>query len=120
MKVIVCGGRNFHNEKKLYEILDKLHDKYLFTRLAEGDADGADRLAGYWAEDRGIPLNKYPADWNKHGNRAGYIRNAHMLHREQPDLLIAFPGGPGTAHMVASARKAGVKIVEIRYRGEDR
>jgi len=30
-----------------------------------------------------------------------------------PDLVLAFPGGRGTADMVSRARKAGVRVVEI-------
>ena len=43
---------------------------------------------------------------------AGPVRNARML-VEKPDLVIAFPGGPGTADMVRRARAAGVEVVEI-------
>ena len=77
MRVIVCGGRVFENEEGLFKALDKLHEKYGFTLLAEGDARGADKLAGLWAESRGVDHVRYPADWDKHGNRAGYIRNEY-------------------------------------------
>jgi UDP-N-acetylmuramoylalanine-D-glutamate ligase len=35
-----------------------------------------------------------------------------MLEREKPDLVVAFPGGRGTADMVAKARAAGVEVLE--------
>ena len=36
-----------------------------------------------------------------------------MLDEGKPDLVIAFPGGRGTADMVRKANRAGVKVVEI-------
>lgn len=38
------------------------------------------------------------------------VRNRQMLEHE-PDLVIAFPGGKGTADMIRVARKAGQKVV---------
>ncbi|WP_218916547.1 SLOG family protein [Rubinisphaera brasiliensis] len=75
-----------------------------------GDARGADRLAGEWAADRGVEVLACAANWKVHGRAAGPISNRRMLD-ESPDLLVAFPGGRGTADMVKAAKKAGVKIV---------
>jgi Lhr-like helicase len=36
-----------------------------------------------------------------------------MIDEGKPDLVIAFPGGRGTADMVGRARKAGIRVVEI-------
>jgi hypothetical protein len=82
--------------------------------LIHGDAPGADRLAAAWAKDTGLAefgeLLAFPADWEKHGNAAGPIRNQQMLDEGKPDMVIAFPGGIGTANMVRLARKAGVPV----------
>lgn len=43
-----------------------------------------------------------------------------MLTDGQPDLVVAFPGGRGTADMVRRARAAGVETValgELAYPG---
>lgn len=34
--------------------------------------------------------------------------------REKPDLVVAFPGGPGTRDMISQAKKARVKVIEIK------
>ena len=31
----------------------------------------------------------------------------------KPELVVAFPGGRGTAHMVHQARGASIKVVEV-------
>jgi hypothetical protein len=36
-----------------------------------------------------------------------------MLAEFQPTLVIAFPGGRGTAHMVRIAKDAGVQVMEV-------
>jgi len=43
--------------------------------------------------------------------RAGPERNAAMLGLG-PDLVVAFPGGSGTAGMVRLAKAAGVEVIE--------
>lgn len=59
------------------------------------------------------------ADWKKHGKAAGPIRNGIMLRDGKPDMVVAFPGGRGTANMVDQARLADL-IVEhaARDRGD--
>ena len=83
-------------------------------RLVEGGAPGADACAQAWAYKNRSEHKQHKADWKRHGKAAGPIRNAQMLAMEQPDLVIAFPGGKGTASMVGLARAAGVEVREIK------
>lgn len=53
------------------------------------------------------------ADWEDLGRKAGPIRNQRMLDDGRPELVVAFPGGPGTAHMCRIAREAGVEVIEV-------
>ena len=78
--------------------------------LIHGAARGADSLAGEWASTRAVPVKIFPADWQTHGRSAGHIRNAQMLREGKPDLVVAFPGGRGTADMVAKANAAGITV----------
>ena len=112
MRVLVTGGRDFSDRELLFEALDRLHAAHGFTALIHGDANGADRLSGEWATSRGISVEVHPADWKKHGRAAGPIRNQKML-EEQPELVVAFPGGKGTADMVKKARQAGVEVFVV-------
>ena len=34
----------------------------------------------------------------------------------QPDLVVAFPGGRGTADMVGRARSAGIEVIDLERR----
>jgi hypothetical protein len=113
MNVLVCGGRDYADARALDKALDALHRDKPITRLIHGAARGADSLAATWARSRDIPAVAFPADWNKDGKAAGFVRNARMLRTGRPELVVAFPGGKGTAHMVKLARAAGVSVLEI-------
>ncbi len=112
MRVLVCGGRPFDDVVFAHATLDRLHREHGFHVLIEGDARGADRIAGEWADLRGIAHLKFAADWEALGRKAGPIRNERMLKEGMPDLVVAFPGGRGTAHMVRLAREAGLRVIE--------
>src|SRR5437899_238520 len=70
MKVLVCGGRDFADRALLEATLDRLHHARVFTALIEGDAHGADRMAGEWAEAQGIAHQVFKADWDALGAKA--------------------------------------------------
>jgi len=109
-RVLVCGSRNFTDAALLEACLDEIPR---ITAIIEGGAVGADRLARHFARLRGVTVETFPAEWATHGLAAGPIRNKRMLVEGKPDLVVAFPGGPGAADMVRQARAAGVKVIEI-------
>jgi predicted Rossmann-fold nucleotide-binding protein len=110
-RVLVCGGRDYRDRDALYAALDRLHAEHGFSVVIAGGARGADTLAAEWAKDRAIPTEVYMAEWGRLGRKAGPIRNQRMLDDGKPDLVVAFPGGTGTAGMMALARKAGVPVI---------
>lgn len=116
MRVLVCGGRDFSDWVLLNAILNALTPKP--TLLIHGAATGADRLAYAWAREHSIDIEAYPAHWTLHGKAAGPIRNRQMLEQGKPDLVVAFPGGKGTADMIDQARKAGVQVVHVPAESE--
>jgi UDP-N-acetylmuramoylalanine-D-glutamate ligase len=112
MKVLVCGGRNFNDPITLGSWLGGVHKQRGISLLIEGGAPGADFMARKFAEWQAIPVRTFEADWKRHGRAAGPIRNKQMLEEGKPDLVVAFPGGRGTANMVEQARAAGVEVLE--------
>ena len=113
MRVLVCGGRFFNKKELLTKVLDNLHKSTPIEVIIEGDAPGADRLAGYWARKNKIDDLKFKADWDKFGRSAGPIRNRLMLKEGKPDMVIAFEGGAGTANMIKISKEANVQVEEI-------
>lgn len=116
---LVCGGRNWRYREMTFRKLDALHRKYKFGLLIHGDAPGADTMAGQWGRQRGIPVRAYPANWRpkelkgRVDYKAGHKRNQQMLDEARPDLVIAFPGGPGTNDMIKRSRLAGVPVIHL-------
>src|SRR5512144_764327 len=102
MNVIIAGGRKFNN----YELLANSCDYYLQSvtdpviQILSGGAPGADALGERYANERDYHIMKFRAGWDKHGKKAGPMRNEEMAQRA--DALIAFWDGvsPGTRNMI--------------------
>ncbi len=112
-RVLVCGGRDFRDWNRLLTVLDHYHAINPFSLIIHGAARGADHMAGEWAVTRFVPVEEYPANWDRDGRTAGPIRNGQMLREGKPTVVIAFPGGSGTAHMKHIAASAGIPVLEI-------
>lgn len=122
LRVLVTGGRRYgwihtltgkiRNEAEISELMSVL-DGTGATELCEGGASGADEWSRFWANLRGVPGPTFKADWKLHGPAAGGIRNRLMLKEFDPELGVAFPGGRGTADMVAVLEAAGVPVLRV-------
>lgn len=113
-RVLVCGGREFDDVSLLAVEMEKVWRRFGYPAvIIHGDARGADRLAEEWAIRHGVPVKAYPADWERDGRAAGPIRNQRMLDEGKPDLVVAFPGGAGTADLVRRAKAAGVEVLAV-------
>ncbi|HEX9994421.1 MAG TPA: DUF2493 domain-containing protein [Acidimicrobiales bacterium] len=123
MRVLVCGDRNWTDYRMVAAALEAHHRTVAPGEpfvVIEGGARGADALAARWAFHRsGVDHERYPADWDRYGKRAGPIRNQRMLTEGEPDVVLAFhddlEASKGTAHMVRIARAAGVPVVVLRH-----
>ncbi len=118
MKVIrvgVTGGRDYGDSAKVCHVLNRAHSVLKGRMfLVVGDARGLDTHARLWAIAT-LALDKhqlFKADWDQYGPAAGPIRNKAMIDSGL-NLLIAFPGGKGTANMKQQCRERGIKILEI-------
>jgi hypothetical protein len=92
-KILVTGSRHY----KKFTLVRKLLKEFGAEIVVHGRAPGADECAHFAAEELGIPVRPYPADWVKHGTAAGPIRNEFMVceehfHKSEPiTLCLAFP-----------------------------
>lgn len=112
-RVLVCGGRDFTDAATVDRVLFELHAENPISVIIHGDYRGADMLAKRWAYRAWIPHLPFPANWKVSGGAAGPIRNSRMLREGKPDLVVAFPGGDGTADMVAKAERAHVEVLRV-------
>jgi hypothetical protein len=113
LRVLVCGGRNYRDQEHVWKFLSELDAKQPIGLLIHGAATGADRLAQGWARHRLIPDREFESNWPVDGAAAGPMRNQRMIDEGKPDLVVAFPGGPGTADLLQRAKLHGVKVIEV-------
>lgn len=111
--VLVCGGRNYLDSQKVNETLDKIHAEKRIDLIVSGGAQGADSIAEHWAKWSEVDCLRIPAQWKKYGKAAGPIRNAKMCFIAEPNLVVAFPGGSGTANMISVAKAANVEVMVV-------
>lgn len=117
-KIIIAGGREFSDYQLLKEKVDNIISekrKRFQIVIISGKARGADSLGERYANENAFNIMEFPADWDKYGKKAGYMRNTEMA--ENADALIAFWDGKskGTKHMIDIATNKNLPIRIIRY-----
>jgi len=114
VRVLVCGGRDYPDIDHVWNYLCDFHEKRgPITTVIHGAAAGVDTQAMIWAQTMpGVLHAPFAADCRTHGKAAGPIRNQRMLDEGKPEIVIAFPGGRGTADMVRRAIEAGLTVVQ--------
>lgn len=108
MKVIIAGSRSIFEYNLVEEAVEE--SGFDISCVVSGMAKGVDVLGEQWAIKHIKNIHYCPANWNKHGKSAGYIRNAEMA--DIADALIAIWDGKskGTKHMIDIAKTKGLQI----------
>ena len=112
MRVLFSGSRQFDDDQAVIRILEKLISRVDSTSqitIVHGGAAGLDSMVGVLAHHAGMTVEVHYANWQKHGNAAGVIRNQEMVDLGA-NMLVAYPlpGGRGTQDCIKRARKANI------------
>lgn len=105
MKLAIVGSRTFEH----YGLLCR-YMKYCNVGrdgwIISGGAKGADALAKEYANYYFINYQEFPAEWEKHGKSAGFIRNKQIV--DSCDMVLAFWDGKskGTQDTINKAKVA--------------
>jgi len=113
--VLVCGSRTWgRTPEESREVYYRVWQLPLDAVIVHGGARGADGLAADAARLHGYQAEEFLPDWERHGKRAGILRNLAMLDTN-PDLVIAFWDGQskGTGHTITEAQKRGIPVEVI-------
>lgn len=110
MKVIVCGASRSQNREEVFDALDAFHAREAITLLINGGARGVDLFSSEWARSRSVPLQTYKAAHWETGTKAFFGVNEQMLAEQSPALVLAFPGGTVTDHLVSLAQRRGIAV----------
>ena len=112
---IISGSRSITSYRDIETAVNSspFYDK--ITEVVSGTCRGPDKLGEEWAILHKIPIKRFPADWNKHGKAAGYIRNEEMAKYvidSGGGYLIAVWDGKsrGTMSMISLAKQYGLNV----------
>lgn len=110
MKIAIVGSRGYADEQEVRAFVRSLNEG---DTVVSGGARGVDSWAEDEARKRGLEVKVFPADWDRLGRRAGFVRNADIV--AYSEAVVAFWDGSskGTASTIRLARQAG-KSVEVR------
>lgn len=113
MRILVCGGREYNDREAVERELRHLTAQQLGEVVViTGGYAGADSLAAHEAHRLGFHVAEVRALWETYDRAAGPRRNKAML-ALQPTLVLAFPGGRGTADMIRQAEAAGIPVRKV-------
>jgi hypothetical protein len=128
MKIIIAGSRNFNNYKLLKNTCSKIINELKYNNskceIISGNAFGADRLGELFAKENSYNLKIFPANWEKYGKSAGYVRNQQMIEyvKDNPEkgYLIVFwdEKSRGTKNTIDLARKYNIRTYIINFNGD--
>lgn len=112
MRTIIAGSRDIVDYAVVANAVATCG--WVPSTVISGTARGVDRLGEEWAHRHAIPIERYPADWDRYLTRAGHIRNAQMARIAQALVAVWDGVSPGTRNMIAIAR--GYKLQVHVYR----
>lgn len=90
-RVVIAGCRDYNNYVEAETYIDFcLSDIRRENNIiiVSGCASGADAIGERYAEENGLKVEKYPANWKRYGRSAGPKRNKQMA--EVSDYVICF------------------------------
>ena len=107
-RVVVAGCRDYFDYREAEAFIDfclqNIKDEYTLIFLS-GGAPGADALGERYARAHGYAIERFDADWEQFGKRAGPMRNEQMA--KAADFVICFwdHKSRGTKSMISFAEK---------------
>lgn len=121
LAIIVAGSRSFSDMSLLCNKLDYYLQKQEKILIVHGGAKGADKCAAMYAKDRNIETKVFLPDWEKHGKKAGILRNIEMFEyvsKFQNRGCVVFWDGKsrGTKNDIELAEKYNVPLRVVRFR----
>jgi len=119
MRIAIVGSRKWSYklnqlEDAIQHLIDAIQSADPDAIVVSGGAVGADTVAEQTARAAGLGVLIFPAQWDRHGKSAGFIRNRRIV--EHADRVVAYWNGTsrGAKNTIDLAVKAK-KPVMIYY-----
>jgi len=115
MKVVIAGSRTARYADVI-EAVDWSGTGRNITEVVCGMARGADSHGKEWAQRNNISVKEFPADWDKYGKSAGFIRNKEMA--EYADAAIVCWDGKsrGSVNMIEEMKRLGKPVFVWQFK----
>lgn len=115
LKIIIAGSRDFNNYNLLKQKLNFYIGEHKDIEIISGTARGTDSLGERYAIEKGFSLQRFPANWQKYGKRAGYLRNEEMAKYASHAIIFWDGKSKGTAHMIELCKKHKINYRVIQF-----
>lgn len=118
-RILVTGSRDWDDWRRVISALVE-HWDYSVTIVHGACPTGADEITDwlcknlFWHLECIMEVERHPADWEKYGRRAGFIRNDQMV-QLGADICLAFirNGSKGATMTADIAEAAGIPVLRI-------
>ncbi len=116
MRVVVAGSRGVTDYNQVKAAIES--SGFIVSTVVSGCAPGPDRLGERWARENGVPVDRFPAQWQRPDGTtdraAGHKRNREM--GDSAEALVALWDGvsPGTKGMIDYATRIGLQVYVYR------
>lgn len=113
MRILITGSRDWGDYEAIVDVLvyEMGPDPYEATVVSGACPTGADALCEEVAKYLGATIERHPANWEKYGKPAGFIRNKEMVDLGA-DVCLAFikNGSKGASMTARLAEEAGIPV----------
>lgn len=121
-RMIVAGGRDYSNQNVVNYYIDRVKDvcdsRGLNLVIVCGMATGADTLGRNYAISNGLEVLEFPANWNRYGKSAGYIRNKEMGNIADSAIVFWDGRSKGSKLMIDIMHELKKPVIAISYDGK--
>lgn len=116
-RVLITGSREWSDRFFIQNKIEDLSLRGNIVIVHGGCKKGVDEIVNNYCLYENIEQEIYTAKWEKHGKRAGILRNQQMVDTK-PDLCLSFWNGKstGTKDCINKVIKAKIPInIFVRY-----
>lgn len=120
LNLIIAGSRDWKSYSVLKdatnEILTDIYYKLPFNsvQVISGTAKGADLLGEQYACEYNFSIKRFPADWDKYGKKAGYMRNVEMANNANACIVFWDGKSKGSQHMIDIAKEHDLVLYVVK------
>jgi hypothetical protein len=110
-RIAFTGGANYQNHRLIWEVMDRVHEKYPDLVVLHGGFDtGAELIVDKWASNRKVPVVHFKPNFVKFSKKAAPFKRNDTILEEMPAGVIHFPGGGIQDNLADKARKLGIPV----------